>query len=280
MRRPLLINGFLLGLALLLGWLTWLSIEDQHKDEQTYLTGLIPDQINQIEINNSGPSFRLQREAEGWIMVEPYQVAADSKRIERLLEISRSVSTSRFQAPQDLAEYGLKPPQAVLTLNQTRIEMGSTHPMNQRRYLRVGKQIHLIKDRFPHHLQARAENFVSPSLLPPGSRVMAIKTPQWQLTFAPSGKASLNPPIPDISNDALNGKRDEWRVALASKVMPITPGEDLGQIEIQLENEPQPINFGIGRSQTGTLLLRKDLGLAYLVSKDSKLLDPPAKREP
>jgi hypothetical protein len=162
MRRPLLINASLLSLALLLGTLAWLSSEKPEEDKNIPLTSLSPDQINLIELENSnGPIIRIEHTATGWEMTKPSKAKVDGTKIEYLLEITRAKSIRRFEATQDLKEYGLNPPLAVLTLNQTRIEMGTLHPMNQRRYMRVGTTIHLINDRFPHLLQAPADYYIS-----------------------------------------------------------------------------------------------------------------------
>ncbi|MCP3672386.1 MAG: DUF4340 domain-containing protein [Gammaproteobacteria bacterium] len=280
MQRPLLINGSLLAVIVILGGAAWLSIQDQNTDRRTHLTSLQPDQINQITLNNNtGPSLVLERRHGVWMMTSPYQAPGKNSRIQRLLEITRSISLSHFQTPQDLSGYGLAPPQATLTLNQTRIEMGSTHPMNQRRYLRVGDQIHLINDRFPHHLQARAEDFISHSLLPTASSIQTINTPEWQLSFTATGKTTLTPSDPDISSDALNRKGDQWRLARASRVVPAPKMPGSGKIEIQFRDRQQPMQFEILRSEQQTLLIRRELGLAYIIPEGSKLLNPPQQDE-
>ncbi len=162
MQRPLLINTSLLALALLLAGLVWLSLEQQNKDQNTTITSLLPDQITQIVIENSkDPSIRLERKANGWMMTSPSMAKADDVMVSNLLEITRTKSIRRFSAPDNLEEFGLDPPMAVLTLDQTRIEMGAIHPMNQRRYLRVGNMIHMINDRFPHLLQAGPEGYMA-----------------------------------------------------------------------------------------------------------------------
>ena len=163
MRRPLLVNGLLLLLALLLGGLVWLALGQQNNNHKVALTSLLPEQITLIEIQNSNAAdIRLEYQDGTWMMTKPAQARANRARIEGLLQITQAVSISRFKVPDDLSEYGLNPPQAVLTLNQTRIEMGTTNPITHRRYLRVGDEIHLINDRFPHFLQARADFFQAP----------------------------------------------------------------------------------------------------------------------
>lgn len=162
MKRPLLVNGLLLLLSILLSVLVWLTIEQHETDQKVHLTSLLPKQITLIEIQNSNePHIRMERKNKTWIMTEPSENTANNSKIASLLEIAQAASISRFKAPANLTEYGLNPPQAVLTLNQTRIEMGTTNPINHRRYLRVGDEIHLINDRFPHYFLARANYFTA-----------------------------------------------------------------------------------------------------------------------
>ncbi len=162
MRRTLLVNASLLFMALLLASQVWISLEQQDEDQVIYLTSLSPDQVTRMEIANGGnPSIRLERTATGWMMTEPSSGKADDALIRKILEIANTRSTSRFQAPDNLVDFGLDPPLTTLTINQTRIELGALHPMNQRRYVRIGNSIHLINDRFFHLLQAPPENYTA-----------------------------------------------------------------------------------------------------------------------
>jgi hypothetical protein len=276
MQRQVMVNGLLLALVLTLGGMAWLSIQQPDSGQPTPLTGLQPEQIKHLTLEHrDGPGIRLERRAGGWEMLGPYQARGNGDRIRRLLEMVRSNSFSRFPAPADVAEYGLSPPLAIITLDQTRIEVGTTHPMNQHRYLRIGDQVHLIKDRFIHHLQARAEGFVSPELLPPGSQISAIRTPDWQLTFATDGTATLNPPNPALSPDDLNRKRDQWRLARATRLVAAADSTGNNMIGIQLRDRQQSIGFELEQTGQDTRLIRRDLGLAYIIHKDSALLKPP-----
>ncbi len=162
MQRLLLVNASLLLLALLLAGLVWISTEQQNKEQKIPLTALTPEQINLIVIeNSSGHTLRLERKADGWMMTQPSRAKANDAIIENLLQITQTRSIRSFKVPQDLTEFGLNPPHAVLTLNQTRIEVGTLHPMNQRRYLLTGNLIHLTNDRFAHLLKAEPHFFIS-----------------------------------------------------------------------------------------------------------------------
>jgi hypothetical protein len=168
MRRPLLINGALLLVAALLAAAVWLSTQQQNREQKVTLTKLTPDQVSEIIIESGGgPATRFEHQADGWIMTQPAEARADQGKIEQLLQITQAISIRRFSAPQKLAEFGLNPPQAVLTLNQTRIEMGTLHPMNQRRYIRAGNLIHLTNDRFYHLLQAPEKTLLQQPKQPP-----------------------------------------------------------------------------------------------------------------
>jgi len=152
----------MLVLVLLLAGLTWLSLEQQEKEAKTALTSLSPDQVSLIRIESGkGSLIRLERMNSGWMMTQPSKARADDTKINRLLEITLAISIRKFKPQQEMTQYGLNPPQAVLTLNKTRIEMGSLHPINQRRYMRVGNMIHLINDRFSHLLQASAKSYMA-----------------------------------------------------------------------------------------------------------------------
>lgn len=162
MPRSLLANASMLVLVLLLAGLTWLSLEQQEKEAKTALTSLSPDQVSLIRIESGkGSLIRLERMNSGWMMTQPSKARADDTKINRLLEITLAISIRKFKPQQEMTQYGLNPPQAVLTLNKTRIEMGSLHPINQRRYMRVGNMIHLINDRFSHLLQASAKSYMA-----------------------------------------------------------------------------------------------------------------------
>lgn len=162
MLRPLLVNGTLLLVAILLAVAVWLTTEQNNQTQKVTLTNLTPSQISKIVIENgSDPAIHIERNADKWMITQPSKAQADNAKIEKLLQITQSNSIRRFTAPPDLTDFGLNPPQAILTLNQASIEMGTLHPMNQRRYVRVGNLIHLTNDRFYHLLQSAPQSLTS-----------------------------------------------------------------------------------------------------------------------
>ena len=273
------INAFLLLLVILLGTLTWWSGRESPPAPSVLLTQLLPDRIHSISISNkSGPTIIMQRDDNGWHMNKPFSIEANRARIQQLLEILVIPVRAQFGTEQNnLSEFGLAPPLALLQLDQLEIRVGNTDPINHYRYLGIGNNLYLIQDLFPHLLLAPAEAFVSPNILPQGKELDLIETPQWRLERQPDRVQTwrLTPALPGISTDRLTEKVDAWKNAQALKVVkaPAVPADF--QIEIGLNGSDTTLVFGILRQQQGTLLLRKDLGLAYdLPGTDALLVAP------
>lgn len=155
---------FNLGLGLLVAALALIVWLDQRTLTQAPppITELDPRQVQRIRLARQGVEIILQRTPGGWQMAAPQAAPANPAQVEALLAIATAYSLERFPTPPELAQFGLAPPSAVVELDRTRIEVGGTQPVSHQRYLRIGDQIHLINDRFPHLLQASAERYILP----------------------------------------------------------------------------------------------------------------------
>ncbi len=277
MRRRNLLNIALLAVVVLLALTVWFGREEAGKNAPPRLTSLNPEQIQTIRIKNqAGPEYVMERKEDGWVMTSPYQIDANTPRINILLDITATPSFKHFPVPEErLAEFGLVPPGAVLQLNETRIEFGTTHPLNYRRYLRIVDRIHLTNDHFPHHLLASAEAYIAHELLPGKTKITSIQTDEWRITRDTQGRWTVEPAQPGQSADTLNHKIDNWRHALAIAVVPLPEGKPEGWVVIGIEGEPKPLRFGILRTRKQLLLTRPDLNLAYRIPTDSPLLTTP-----
>ena len=157
------INLLLLGVTVPLLLLVWLAPDDGLPPGVTPLTGLQPSQIQHIRIGNGKqPVMQFERRDGRWWMTEPLQAAADDQRMAALLKILSTPSLERFALPEgELQDFGLTPPRPYVTFDSLRLVLGGTHPYNHNRYLLIGQTLHLIKDVFPHHFLAAAEDFVA-----------------------------------------------------------------------------------------------------------------------
>ncbi len=125
------------------------------------MTQLQPDKINTIQISNSrGKLIQLQRKEGHWVVLQPILGEANNHRVAELLGISQTPSHFSFAADDEkLAEYGLKPAPITLKLNELQLLFGDIDPVYQRRYVQIGRRIHLIDDGFQHHLLAPPSAF-------------------------------------------------------------------------------------------------------------------------
>jgi hypothetical protein len=138
-------------------------------DTGTPVTRLDPAAVSEVRIERPGVAVQaFERLPDGWRMTAPQSAAADAERLDRLVQIAAAPSHRRLPAEAvDAAELGLAPPAITLILDHTRLELGDTEPVNRRRYLRVGRQVHLIDDRFAHLLWGAPRSLVAAPDAPP-----------------------------------------------------------------------------------------------------------------
>lgn len=280
MRRQTWLNLIALAVVALLATAVWLVPDDTAPAEGAKLTALQPQQIASIKITNRRGELQLQREAGGWRMLAPYAIDANTMRIEQLLNIANADSLQQFPAPLDrLAEFGLEQPQASIQLEHYLIQVGSTNPINHQRYLRIDDTIHMIKDRFPHLLMAPASEFIALELIPAGQQLEAINTPDWGISKEENGNLELHPTEDDISMDALNHKVTQWQHAQATGVVSMQTAEPIGELELIIKGQAEPLHYKLVESDGETLLWRPTIGLAYRMPTGTTLMLPPTNTE-
>lgn len=125
------------------------------------LLGLAPEDIHLIRLQRRGQAdVELERQGKHWRVSTPFAAEADVERVQALLRIVDVASTLSFDAvDEELPRFGLNPPRARLTLNDRVLEFGDPHPLDGRRYLRLGDRVHLATDRHYHLLITEASLF-------------------------------------------------------------------------------------------------------------------------
>lgn len=158
-----IVNSGLFGLVLLLALVAYFEPGITLPVEKIPLTYLKAEEINFIRItDNRGRELVMERQRDGWVITVPYKKPANEQRIKQLLDITTTRSFSRFAVPElRLAEFGLDPAPIHLQLNKTQLAFGGNEPIQFRRYVRIGNQLHLISNGFHHHLMAQADDFIS-----------------------------------------------------------------------------------------------------------------------
>jgi len=163
-----MINMGLFVLVLLLVLIAYFEPGIEQAVEKIPLTDLKPEEVSFIRISdNRGRDLVMEKQQGSWQMTSPYKQPADEQRIRQLLDITTTRSFSRFAIPEArLAEFDLDPAPIHLQLNEIKLEIGGNEPIQFRRYVRIGDQLHLISNGYHHHLMAQADDFVSKTETP------------------------------------------------------------------------------------------------------------------
>lgn len=127
---------------------------------QHSLTGLEPAAIRAVRIERDDrPTLTLDRSAEGWRLLHPVDAPARRARVEQLLAIARAPVLASLATPQQPAEFGLAPPQAILQLDGVRLAFGDRDPTQRSRYVLTAAGLQVIDDLYFHLLTLPVHHF-------------------------------------------------------------------------------------------------------------------------
>ena len=143
------------------------------------LSQALPEQAQRVQIERLGrETISMVRDAAagGWQITTPINLAANSFRIEPLLQVRRMVSRSSFAAVEvDLNQYGLSSPQVWLSIDDERYAFGGVEPLNGYRYVMIDHTVHLLSDRTLKYLLMSPYDFVALELLPAKRELLTIR---------------------------------------------------------------------------------------------------------
>lgn len=169
LKRRWIINLALVAVAL--GLALAARLEHDRERLATTLTAMQPEAIQGLTLQRPGePLIRMVRNDDsGWRMLEPFSAPAASLAIGKLLSISATVvHRSIPAAAADLSQLRLDPPLISLRLDDLELRIGTTEPVDERRYIQIGDMVHLIDDGYLPQLLASAEHYLDRRLLPTG----------------------------------------------------------------------------------------------------------------
>lgn len=277
--RRWLINYFLIVMIILATYIgNKYNVQTGYR-EDLKITTLSPADIETLSIQTADQSFRLQREADQWFLVEPVTWPANNITVERLLGITEIQTDSRLSASEiDLNELGLQFPRARLQINDTEILFGITNNIGARRYVLTGNEVFLIPDAHLAFVNAGLASLIDRRLLPPSLVLATLQLPALDLQRQAKGSWSAANDD-NMGPDQLNTLVSSWqslqanRVQIYDETLPpsnkITATSDQGQRfefyllsiepDIVIANPSLGLQYHFDASQYYTLLdLRAD----------------------
>ncbi len=175
-RTRWLVNLALFIFVLALLALLLLNNEEPESTTAT-LTDYVSDNPQQIIIDRPGKErIRFQKQDTQWAMTEPYQHAADSNVLGRLLSIRNLSVTSDFSAEgKDLSDFGLSPAIATVQFDDVRIDFGGIQPVDKKRYIYINGQVLLVDDQHINQLNTGSISYLDRQIIPTDKEIQTLE---------------------------------------------------------------------------------------------------------
>jgi len=257
-------------MALLVGVLVLLAVfgpDAKKSPPLPPLTQRQPDSIHLIRLARPGHTdIVLRKNGDDWVMNEPDRTRANEFRINDFLSIATTPVSAHFPAqPDQLDQFGLRHPSAILYLDSEEIRLGSMHPIQNQIYVLHDDLVSLVGASTLRASSVRLEDLYS--LRPLGAKlnIVAMQFPDFNVTKTGSGAWQRTPVVKDLSTDTVNRFIDEWQNAIAMSVSR-RPANNAGQrirVSIVAGAQRQQIDFYIAQRRPELILVRADERLAY-----------------
>ncbi|MCW9030176.1 MAG: DUF4340 domain-containing protein [Gammaproteobacteria bacterium] len=239
------------------------------------LTQLNADDIQTIKISRASiktneSELLFRKTANKWQLIKPYQIPANTFRVDSILKLLSAVSLSQNTLNNlDLNKFGLDTPLATITFNDTSIIFGHNKSLKNHRYVKIDSTLHMIADTFYYQLIAKIESYIDHKLLPENSKIIKLLLPGIKLEQI-NGIWQSTPEADDFSADAVTQLIDEWQLSQAFDIEKIHPQPD-SKADIMIYLHDKSISrFKIKPDQDSFTLINIDSGISYIIAKDRR----------
>jgi len=230
--------------------------------ESNTVSDINPNTITTITVEreNRGP-IRFARQGQQWKMNAPLVAYANEARINSMLRTLQSDSYVRLNTGEiQLENLGLSNPSAILKLNEHLITLGTTSPLDGRRYIRLDRFVYLVDDNLYPQLLQDPLFFISRRLLPGLTRITAIAFPEVTLFHENHVWRAL--PQGGINNEDIAAVVDRWQTAQALNIAYYRQMPAEKTIVVSMD-KGESILFDIISTGPKLIFGRKDSGIAY-----------------
>jgi hypothetical protein len=234
------------------------------------LTALTGDGTSRIQVTRTAREpLIFTRHADNWLLAGSNELPVSDFQIRSLLAILQARPARSYPADSlDLEALGLKPPQATLILDDTRLEIGLTDALDNLRYVQSGNTVFLLADKYQHLINADWSSFVERKLLPANARLTRLQLPELALSRTAGDQWQLSPDDPAFSTDALTSLVSSWEQATAYYVRRYQDSSGGDTITLEFSNTAEPVTFHIVAHTPELILARPDWGIQYHLQSD------------
>ena len=240
------------------------------------LTNLESNSIYNIRITRHSAAadeqlLEFEKKSDGWVMLKPYSISANTFRIDSILKLLSAVSLSQNNLENlNPKTFGLDKPAVTITFNNNlSIVFGHNKSLKNHRYIQISSTLHMIADTFLYQLAAKAESYISHKLINTKSKLVKLTLPSMKLEKVKSSW-QVTPKADNFSADSANQLINEWQLSQAFDVNKVKPApKNKTDIVMQLENNKK-LRFKIEKSKENFNLINIDTGMRYILSSDRK----------
>ena len=266
------LNLVLLGVVVVLAALAAFEPGVEAPPPPEPLTTLDRGAVDTLVVSREGQGdVRLERRGEHWRLTAPLDLPANAHKVAALLDLLAAPSQGRVAAAEgDLERFGLAPPRAAVDYGATTIAFGATEALDNRRYLRVGEAVHLVRDRFFHHVTATPAGFASLRLLGPAPEVASIHLGEGTMVAREAGRWAVTGGPGNLSADAPVRLAQAWRDARAMGVEALGDAPPEGRrVRVWLAGGKDPLTFRVYQGDGEYWFARPAKGVRYRLPESS-----------
>jgi hypothetical protein len=174
-----------------------------------------------------------------------------------------------------LARFDLNEPYARLTIDRQSFSFGAVNQMSREQYVLTQDGIYPVALRYGAALPASALQLVSRQLFAAEEAPVAFEFKEFRLAQQ-DGKWVMSPAVADASQDDINRWLDEWRLATALAVLPMSNSKPLATIKVGLK-DGRDVTLAVLRREPELVLARSDQQFEYQLAAGiaQRLLAPP-----
>lgn len=253
--------------------------KEQASSESEQLTQLSADEVTQISIQHNQRQIKLRREGGKWRMLQPIDIAANSFRIDTLLNMLKTVSHTAYSAAElELDKYGLSEASTSISFNNITIDFGVVNPINNYRYVRINDTVHLIDDHFYPLLSSQTGTLVARELIDGDAIIDKLVLPQQTLY---RDENNLWHSSDNTDPDAISETLHHWQHSQAFGVHNYMQRESLADISVYMAGNSEPIRFYVTDTDPWLIIARPELDIEYHFNLEfhDRLLKPGAIKE-
>lgn len=212
-------------------------------------------------------------------MLQPIDIAANSFRIDTLLNMLKTVSHTAYSAAElELDKYGLSEASTSISFNNITIDFGVVNPINNYRYVRINDTVHLIDDHFYPLLSSQTGTLVARELIDGDAIIDKLVLPQQTLY---RDENNLWHSSDNTDPDAISETLHHWQHSQAFGVHNYMQRESLADISVYMAGNSEPIRFYVTDTDPWLIIARPELDIEYHFNLEfhDRLLKPGAIKE-